>query len=268
MPGKKNRGFYKRGKVWWCDFTVNGERFQKSLGTTIWNVAQAEKEPLRDAVKEGKLLPKAQAFGTRRRFPDAAEQYLAERMAHLAPRSILTEKERLKPLKSYFAATPLKNISVDSIQAYIAHRKGAGAANRTVNMELGILRRILKRAKLWYRVSGDIKHLPERRNIGRALSHVEKVKLIKTAASRPEWENARLAMMLALNTTMRACEIKGLRWRDINFMDRTLTIHRSKTEAGERLLPLNDDAWTTILDLRERAKAIGGTEQEHYIFPT
>jgi len=39
---KRNRGLYKRGKVWWCDFTLNGERFQKSLGTTIWNEALAE----------------------------------------------------------------------------------------------------------------------------------------------------------------------------------------------------------------------------------
>ena len=117
-------------------------------------------------------------------------------------------------------------------------------------MERGILRRILKRARLWHRVSEDIKTLPERHDIGRALSHAEKVKLIKTAESKPEWQVARLAMTLALNTTMRACEIRGLRWRDINFFDQTLTVRRSKTEAGERLIPLNTEAWAAILPNR------------------
>ena len=265
---KKNRGFYKRGKVWWCDFTASGERFQKSLETAVWNEALAKKKELEAEAQRGRLLPKAHSFGARLRFPDAADQYQAERKAHLAPKSIRMEKERLKPLRAYFSASPLKDISVDLIQAYIAYRKQAGAANRTVNMELGILRRILKRAKLWYRVSEDVKPLPERRNIGRALSHDQKVKLIKTAESKPEWQNARLAMTLALNTTMRACEIKGLRWRDIDFMERTLTIRRSKTEAGERLIPLIPEAWEAILELRERAKGFAGTEPEHYVFPT
>src|SRR5450631_3153005 len=65
---------------------------------------------------------------------------------------------------------------------------------------------------------------------------------------------------LALNTTMRSCEIKGLLWRDVDFLERTLTIRHSKTAAGERVLPLNAEAMAAILELRERAKALGGTE--------
>ena len=71
--------------------------------------------------------------------------------------------------------------------------------------------------------------LPERHNIGRALSYEEKVRLRNLAESKPEWNIARLAMMLALNTTMRACELRGLQWRDVDFMGRTLTVRRSKT---------------------------------------
>ena len=42
MADKRKRGLYRRGKFWWCDFTVNGERFQKSLGTANWYEALAE----------------------------------------------------------------------------------------------------------------------------------------------------------------------------------------------------------------------------------
>ena len=55
--------------------------------------------------------------------------------------------------------------------------------------------------------------------------------------------------MLALNTTMRACEIKALRWYDVDFLAGTVTIRRSKTEAGQRMIPLNQDALSAMREL-------------------
>ena len=202
-------------------------------------------------------------------FSEAASRYLADRLAHLAERSVQTERERLKPLRSYFGATLLTRISVEEIRAYIAHRKAAGVANKTVNLELELVRGILKRAKRWHIIADDIKPLPVRRDIGRALSYEEKVRLLKAATQKPRWQNARLAMILALNTTMRSCEIRGLRWRQVNFIDRAITVRRNttKTDAGQRVIPLNGDAWSAILELRERAKLFGGTGLDHYVFP-
>ena len=48
--------------------------------------------------------------------------------------------------------------------------------------------------------------------------------------SRPEWHNARWAGILALNTTMRGCEIKNLRWLDVDLLTRVFAIRKSKTE--------------------------------------
>src|SRR5215469_8553950 len=114
-------------------------------------------------------------------------------------------------------------------------------SNGTINRDLDVLRGVLKRAKRWYMMAEDIRPLPVRQNVGRALGHDEKLRLLKLAAIKPEWQNARLAALLALNTTMRACEIRGLRWCDVNLMERVLTVHRSttKTDAGERIIPLN-----------------------------
>jgi integrase len=267
MAAKRARGLYKRGETWWCDFTINGERFQKSLGTSNWNEALSKRKELESEAQQGRVLPKGHDFGGRTRLSAAADQYEAERKTRLAERSVTTEKERLKPLRNYFGSLPLKDISAKVAQAYIAERKATGAANRTINMEMGVLRRILKRARLWYRLSEDIKALPERRDVGRALTAEEKTKLLETAASKPEWQVARLAMTLALNTTMRSCEIRGLRWRDINFFDRSLTVHRSKTEAGERMIPLNREAWAATQELRERGRLVDGIGADHYVFP-
>jgi integrase len=112
--------------------------------------------------------------------------------------------------------------------------------------------------------------LPERRDIGRALTPDEKLRLIRAAKLKPEWANARLALTLALNTTMRGCEIKGLQWRDVDLMDKTLTIRHSKTEAGERVITLNADAMAAILELRQLAKGFFGDylSPDWYVFPS
>jgi hypothetical protein len=46
-----------------------------------------------------------------------------------------------------------------------------------------------------------------------------------------------------------------------------LTVRRSKTEAGERVIPLNKEAMTAILELYKRAQAVGTTDLSHYVFP-
>jgi integrase len=153
------------------------------------------------------------------------------------------------------------------LQAYRERRAAEGKAAVYINMEMGAVRRVLKKGKRWHLLAGDIKPLKEHPRQARVLSYGEKLRLLKVAASRPEWQTARLAAVLVFNSSMRGCEIRGLHWRDVDLIQRTLTVRHSKTEAGERVIPLNADAWSTILELWERAKAFGGTEPGHYVFP-
>ena len=198
---------YKRGKTWHTDFSANSQRFRQSLETTDWREAQAREKELIVQAGTGRLAPKTQLFA-RLGFSQAADRHLEDRLPNLAARSIETEKERLKPLRKYFGDTPLTRLSADTIRAYIAQRKGTGVANKTINLEIGVVRGVLKRAKRWHLLSDEIQPLPVRRDVGRALSPEEKLTLQEAATMKPDWENARLAMTLALNTTMRACEVK------------------------------------------------------------
>ena len=81
--------------------------------------------------------------------------------------------------------------------------------------------------KRWHLISEDVKPLREPRSIGRVLTHEEKLRLLKTAYQKPEWETAYRAAILALGTTMRTCELRGLRWADVNLIDPTLTAQES-----------------------------------------
>src|SRR5271157_1820480 len=82
----------------------------------------------------------------------------------------------------------------------------------------------------------------------------------------PGGEAARAAT-LALNTTMRGYEIKQLCWRDVDLMERAVAVRKSKTEAGERVIPLNGDAWNAIVSLYRRSRAFGDVRPELYVFP-
>ena len=256
----------KRGSTWHTDFFIEGERFRFSLDTSDWHEAQRKERVLIGEAKAGKLAASKDDF-SRLPFAEAADRFLADRIPHLAPRSIQTERERVKPINKVLGDVAVWRMTAGQVTAYIRERKTAGRSNATINRELDIIRGVLKRAKRWHHFSEEIHPLPVRQNIGRALTYEEKVKLLHRAGTRPEWQTVACAARLALNTTMRGCEIKEMRWRDVDMIGRSLVVRKSKTEAGERVIPLNADAWAVILELYRRSQALGATEPSHFLFP-
>src|SRR5271168_108032 len=257
---------FRRNKTWWTDFSLNGMRFRQSLDTTDWREALSGEKKLIAQAQAGKLSATAQSFA-RLAFAEAAERYLDSRKLELSERSLKKERQLLVQPAHFFGGLAVARITTENLLAYRESRAKSGTGPAYVNMEMGSIRRILKRAKRWHVVAEDIHPLKERRNVGQAMAHEEKIRLLRTAAIRPEWQIVRCAAILALNTTLRGCELKGLRWRDVNLIDRMLTVRRSKTGAGERVVPLNADAMAVFLELYKRAQAVGATELTHYVFP-
>lgn len=70
---------------------------------------------------------------------------------------------------------------------------------------------------------------------------------------------------LALHTGMRRGEIQSLRWLQIDFLNRTLTVGATKTEAGTgRVIPLNERA---LMTLQTWATSFPERRPEHCVFP-
>jgi integrase len=265
----------KRGKTWHYHFYVNGQRFRGSLHTTDWREAQAKLNEVIGQATEGKLTQTSSTLA-RQPFGQAADDYVTARKLELAPASQAKEKQLLVQLRAYFKQEPLKSITAKRITEYRAWRAEqrvirAGQPEprvgpATLNAELGILRRVMKRARIWASVADDIRPLREPSTIGKALTEEEKQRLLRTAVMRPEWETAYLAAILCLNTTARGCELKGLQWADVDLFAKTLTIRKSKTAAGERVVPLTDVAVSALGRLRQRAEGFGTVEPSHYVF--
>ena len=60
---------------------------------------------------------------------------------------------------------------------------------------------------------------------------------------------------------------EGAMLEEINFLERTVAVRHSKTDAGRRVIPLNAEAWEAVMELNHRAQQLGATEPDHYIFP-
>jgi integrase len=257
----------KRGKTWHCNFVVDGVRYRESLKTTDWREAQRKLNDLIADAREGKLAADAKRKGIARLpFKDAAEQFTRDREPNIATNSAKAERERARAINRTLGAKRVASLTPDDVLAYMRDRKAAGIANATINRELDVIRGVLKKAKRWHRFADEVKPLKKTENIGRALLHEEKIKLVKVASTRPAWESAYFAAMLALNTTCRGCELKGVRWRDVDLLNEAVTIRQSKTDAGLRMIPLNSDAMQIIRAMYGRAQKLGEVLPDHYLF--
>jgi integrase len=256
---------YRRNGWYYADFTINGQRFRQALETKDHREASRKEKELIGQAGLGRLSTSSNGIA-RLAFGEAADRYLASRRLELAPGSQAKEKQLLVKLREFFKATPLRRIGTEEVKDYREWRFQQGVGPAIINMEVGCVRRILKRAKRWHLIADDIKPLREPESIGRVLTLEEKLRLLKVASQKPEWQTAYWAATMALNTTMCGGELRGLRWSDVNLIDRTSMVYKGKTKARARVIPLVQEAYETLLKIRKRAEAFGPVEPSHYVF--
>jgi hypothetical protein len=104
----------------------------------------------------------------RQSFVQAADDYVTSRKLELASASQAKEKQLLVQLRTYFKQEPRKLITAKRITEYRAWRSEQSVGPAILKAEMGILRRIMKRARVWARVADDIRPLREPASIGKA----------------------------------------------------------------------------------------------------
>jgi len=252
---------YKRGDVWWYKFRFGGQAIRESSKSNSKTVARDAERARRRELEQG--FNRIEKHRTALLFSTAAEDWLSAKKAHLAPRSVIIERANLKHLNPFFGKMLLTDIRGGDVSRYQAARLEAGAAPKTVNLEVGTLRAVLRKNRLWFAIQPDVKMLRVREDVGRAISRDEEAALLEACrASRSR--SLFPAVLLALNTCMRYSEIRLLRWGQIDIKSCTLTVGLSKTESGTgRILPLND---RVIAILGFWASLFPSREPDHYVF--
>ena len=254
---------YPGKKTWWYEFHFAGQKVRESAKTRSKEMARRDENARRRELEEG-------YHGLRKRnapqlLSVAADEWLTLKKPTLAERSYAIEKANLKHLLPVFGKRLICDLEGKDISRYQQERLQAEASPKTVNLEIGTLRAIMRRNRVWAQIQPDVRMLPTRDDIGRAITTEEESALL-VACGQSRSRSLLPAVTLALNTCMRYSEIRLLQWHLIDFAARTLTVGKSKTDSGTgRVIPLNMRA-AAVLEFW--ASNFPDRQPAHYVFPS
>lgn len=253
---------YKGSKVWTMDFLFHGQRIRESTGTRSKTLALKIEDKRRRSLEEG-------AAGIRKQrqpllLSVAADEWLDMKRATLAPRSVKIEQANLAHLLPELGRKLICDIEAREIARYQQGRLDEDASPKTVNLEVGTLRAILKRSGQWARLQPEVKMLPTRDDVGRAVTPEEEAALLQ-ACSQSRSRSLVPFVTLAIETGARYGTIRTLLWGNVDFENRCLKWGKDKTEAGTgRIVPLSQRA---VAALSFWATHFPERKPEHYVFP-
>jgi integrase len=132
-------------------------------------------------------------------------------------------------------------------------------------MECAVLRMILRKHRLWHWLAPDFRPLRESEETGKALTPDE-VRRLLTAAKQSCSLPLCPALVVLMNTGLRVSELRTLQCRQVDLLERFLSVGRSKTKGGEgRIVPLNREAFAALIQWRQNFENPLPT---HFVFPS
>jgi len=253
---------YKGSKVWTMDFVIHGQRIRETTGTRSKTLAGKIEDKRRRALEEGSAgIRKHQQP---RLLPVASGDWLEMKKATLAPRSVIIEKANLAHLLPELGKKLVCDIDARDVARYQQKRIDEGASPKTVNLEIGTLRAILKRSGYWARLQPEVKMLATRDDIGRAVTQEEESALLQ-ACGESRSRSLVPFVTLAIETGARYGVIRTLQWGCVDFENRCLKWGKDKTAAGTgRIIPLSQRAMSALTFW---ATHFTDRKPEHYVFP-
>ncbi len=253
---------YQGSKVWTMDFLFHGQRIRESTGTRSKTLAQKIEDKRRRALEEGTAgIRKHQQP---RLLSVASEEWIDLKKATLAPRSVVIEKTNLAHLLPELGRKLVCDIDARDIARYQQNRVAGNASPKTVNLEIGTLRAILKRSGQWARLQLDVKMLATRDDIGRAITPEEESALLQ-ACGTSRSRSLVPFVTLAMETGARYGVIRTLQWGSVAFGNRCLQWGKDKTASGTgRVIPLSQRAMAA---LNFWATHFPDRKPEHFVFP-
>jgi len=240
-------GIVKKSGKYFIDYRVNGKRFRKIAGKSK-RIAEL-------ALKNIEVKIAKNEFGFEQKDSDLYSlfnEFLTySKTNHSSStqnryRAILDNFKRF--LKGHLYLTKLSQLTIKTFEDYKAYRKNDGAANKTINIELGCLRLMSNLAIKWgYAKENPVKGISMLKE-----DNQKKPRFLSKDEFRLLLENCGDTLYpifyTFLNTGMRKSELEHLEWKDIDFTLRKIKIGikvnwRPKTT--EREIPIND----SLLDI-------------------
>lgn len=255
----------RKSKIWWYEFQFAGERYRessksrsKTVATNAYRARRREVEEAFNGIKK-RVMPKT--------FAAAVDEFLAVKGRKVAPSTFEIMKRCASHLRPAFGKKLLFEITAGDIMDYKEKRLSPFISPRYVNMDLELVRAVLRRNGFWERIRSDVSMYRLNDEFGYELPESDEPKLLEECA-RSISRGLQTVVILALGTGMRKGEIKHLRWSQM-FLDGEppyLIVGVSKTTTGQRRrVTLNP---VVVAALTEWARQFPDRQQYHYVFPT
>jgi len=255
-------------RVFWYEFIYARNRVRESSKQTKKTLAKIAGDNRRRELERAYAgLPTIEMPKDRLRTVKAAlASYEKTYPVNHRQKSIDIVSERSPHLIRHLGSLLMPDLTEERMRTYMTDRKSEDAGNRTINIELGILARAVgfKWTILWPK----LRHLEEAHDVGRALTSDEEQRLVDVAMrnrSRVIGPIVRIALM----TGMRRDEIRALRWGQIDFEAKQITVGRAKTEAGRgRVIPIGPMLAAVLSTYASwYISKLGPIKPDWYVFP-
>ena len=266
---------YKRGKSWYIDIRVKGQRFRKRVGTS--------KKVAELALKDAEVKAARDEFGFTKN-DIAISKFLERFLEYSRANHSLSTTKRYRivaaNLQTFLAnkwpkVAFLSQITTEIIDQYKVYRKDCwvnpngqevtsdedvkeytrkGARAHTVNFEIKTLTNMFNVAIKW----GYLKENPTKGVTRLKINDAKPVRFLtveecqKLLKACPE--ELYPIYFTYLNTGMRKAELEYLEWGDIDFQRRKIKIRRKEDwqpKTGEREIPINSQLLELLKDLKE-----------------
>lgn len=249
--------------VWWYEFVFRGVRIRETSNSPNKSVCERLQRERRRSMELGSAglqeTKQPELFGI------AVKKWFEVSKPHWSESNVRIEGYNVAHLTPHFGKMLLSDITADDISRYQGARRKALASPRTVNMEVGTLRAVLRKHRLWAQLQPDVRMLKARGEIGRSLTADERHRLL-VACKKSRSRSLYPAVQLSLHSGLRSGELKSLKWRQIDLLERTLTVGKSKTTGGDgRIIPLS---MTATKCLQEWRMPFPDAQPGHYVFPS
>ncbi|MBF0556635.1 MAG: tyrosine-type recombinase/integrase [Nitrospirae bacterium] len=245
---------YKRGDAWYINITIKGVRINRRGGSTKKEAQTIESE-LKTKIRLNDLHVE-EISNNDIIFDSVAEEYLETVKQGRAKRThTLSMMEYNNHIKPFFSHYTLRDIGEKLFFDYQSLKKSKGYSNRTINIHVGIIRKIINFAVTQKYIKSIKLKYPRLKEPKKLLAFVteEEYKLLIDNVMD---EMAKLRIIFARNTGLRPAELTYLHWNDVVLEYKIVRI-QAKSEwtpktGDERVVYLNNTAINILQDLSSR----------------
>lgn len=255
---------YPRGGVLWLRYSFDGKLIRYSLQTNSREKAEIERARIEYELLSGQHRPQQSMI-----FEKLLEEYLTWSAVRRKPSTYRRYVSSGHILRLHFDGKNIGELTSRDLELYQNRRKGGlidentgvrirPATNATINRDTVMVRHMFKKAVEWVYLTAnpfrDVRLLKEPPGRERYVKPDEWVRLLNAATTEIRW-----IIVFTVHTGVRLGEMCGLKWSDIDWPRRRMTIRETKNNRP-RTVFMNSVVFQVLTEVRQ-------TTQSEYVFP-